>query len=768
MLGLSIVYGVLTALSVRLLVSFHGQVAMVWPLSGVALALFLGGKARYWPVVFAGTLAYNLLIGRDLLSGAVVALGNTLEPLACMALLLYKARFRSELSRSRDYLWLILAAVPSAAIAALAGTVSLWMAGIVSTDLAPAAFSRWWQGNMLGIVLVTPLVLIWRRLPRGWLGPDRVMETLGLFGLCFMSGQIVYLDWFHNELHMFSKEYWLIPFGIWAALRYGRHGISALMAMSALQMLVGAFQGVGFFGADLASTGLANLWIYLVVMCCAGMALTLVEEGRSRSVAALLDTELRWRHALEGSGAGVWDIDTATGRAYFSPTWNQLFGDGRNEVSTRLRSWSERIHPEDLARVEQLRDAYLRGDQTSFVADYRYVLGNGSYRWAESRGNAISCDAQGRPLRIVGTTIDITERKFVETELIVGALAFDSQLPLLILDADQNILRTNLALAKLLGFDMAQVMGKDVDILIHRALLEGSHGADFWQTLRDQRVVSAEFKIASQTGQLIDVLAGVSMARGEQPHIVYYVVSLTDITERKRLLVQGEADRQAQSDALVREVHHRIKNNLQGVIGMLREFGRAHPQTQPAILQVLGQLQSVAVIHGLQGQDNVHEVRLCELTQAIAQGVGGLRNAQIEVVIPPAWVPFRIAANSAVPIALVLNELILNAVKHRDPAKGNVRIRLERGAAVNTVQLTIVNGGYWVVRNASLPSNASVGLQLVATLLPREGATLSRFLSNHSVSTVLLLGPPLVSTDNATATSTSTSMSPEKGLPVYA
>jgi PAS domain S-box-containing protein len=717
---------------------------MLWPLSGLALGLLLCGQVKYWPAIFFGTLGYNLFIERDLLSSFIVSLGNTLESLVCLGLLLRNSRFHSDLSRHYDYVLLMFAAIPSAAVAAAAGVSALLISGNVPPALAVPAFIHWWLGNMLGIILVTPLFVIWRRLPTGWFGRDRVAETVALIGLCFVSGQIVYLDWFHDELPFFAKEFWLIPLGIWAALRYGRHGITALMALTAVQMLAGALRGVGLFGEDLQASGLTQLWTYLVVMSCAGMALALLEEGRSRSVAALLDTELRWRHALEGSGAGVWDIDIANRRSYFSPTWLELFGGGPNQAIFSLQAWAKRVHPEDLPRLERLREQYLGAGQSSFVVDYRYVLDNGSYRWAEMRGTAISSDAQGRPTRFVGTTVDITERKFVETELIIGALAFDSQLPMLILDASQNILRANLALARLLGFDIAVVMGKDLDILMDRTLLEGKQGAAFWHALRDQRVVSAEFKIASRTGQLIDVLAGVSVTRGEQPHIVYYVVSLTDITERKRLLIQGEADRQKQSDALVREVHHRIKNNLQGVIGILREFGRMHPQTQPAILQVLGQLQSVAVIHGLQGQDNVDKVRLCELTQAVALGVGGLRNAIVEVVIPLDWIPFRISAKSAVPIALVLNELILNAVKHRDPALDHARISLEKGVDPGTVRLSIVNGGRWLVRNESLPMNASVGLQLVETLLPREGASLSRFLANNCVNTVLLLGPPLL------------------------
>ena len=218
-----------------------------------------------------------------------------------------------------------------------------------------------------------------------------------------------------------------------------------------------------------------------------------------------------------------------------------------------------------------------------------------------------------------------------------------------------------------------------------------------------------------------------------------------DNTQRKLQEERRMLHKLALRDTLVREVHHRIKNNLQGVVGILREFGRTHPQTEAAIAQVVGQVQSVAVIHGLQGKRVHSEVRFCELTAAVAEGIESLWQTPVEVTIPDPWSPCAIASGDAVSIALILNELILNAVKHRDPALGNVQVRLKKAGEPDKVQVEIINGGQWQPKARELQTSEQLGLALVEALLPCEGARLSRTTVDGRICTVLVLGPPVLS-----------------------
>jgi two-component sensor histidine kinase len=105
-----------------------------------------------------------------------------------------------------------------------------------------------------------------------------------------------------------------------------------------------------------------------------------------------------------------------------------------------------------------------------------------------------------------------------------------------------------------------------------------------------------------------------------------------------------------------------------------------------------------------------------------------------------------IAEKEAVPIALVLNELMLNAVKHGGQAQGGVNITLRKGAQADVVQVTISNPGQFSPhrRRSDTPHH---GLELISALMPRTGASLLRHQQDNLVITVLALQPPVISLD---------------------
>lgn len=85
---------------------------------------------------------------------------------------------------------------------------------------------NWWMGDALGIMLVTPLILVWRRMPNGWLEPKRMTEAVLVLGLTLLGGQIVFLSWFHNTVGHVALGYWMFLFVTWAAARLGIHGVA--------------------------------------------------------------------------------------------------------------------------------------------------------------------------------------------------------------------------------------------------------------------------------------------------------------------------------------------------------------------------------------------------------------------------------------------------------------------------------------------------------------------------------------------------------------
>jgi PAS domain S-box-containing protein len=298
MAGLALAYALL-ALWVLVLSTANGNVTLFWMPGGLALAALLAWGRQIWPGVLGGALAAGILIGDPLPTSLLIALGNTLETLLCHWLLQSRLRFNPELTQTGDFLKLAGAAAVGACASALLGPAALLMADYLAPRQLAVAILHWWQADLLGILLGTPLLLVWRQWPSGWLARERLPVGLGLFPAAFLVGQAVFLGWFADWVGSVAMAYWMFLFVVWAAARYGRHGALLIIAMTAAQALHGAAQGVGFFSDDLARTGLQNFWFYMLVLTVVGIALAIGIEERLGAMRKLGQSEARYRTVVE-------------------------------------------------------------------------------------------------------------------------------------------------------------------------------------------------------------------------------------------------------------------------------------------------------------------------------------------------------------------------------------------------------------------------------------------------------------------------------------
>jgi diguanylate cyclase (GGDEF)-like protein/PAS domain S-box-containing protein len=132
---------------------------------------------------------------------------------------------------------------------------------------------------------------------------------------------------------------------------------------------------------------------------------------RMRAEVALRQSDELWKLALEATGDGVWDWNVETGVETFSRSYLDMYGYAADEVLYHHADTESRIHPEDLDQVRRDRLAHFDGHTATYVNEHRVRCRDGSWKWVLSRGMVIARDARGRPLRMVGTHTDISERK---------------------------------------------------------------------------------------------------------------------------------------------------------------------------------------------------------------------------------------------------------------------------------------------------------------------------------------------------------------------
>ena len=218
------------------------------------------------------------------------------------------------------------------------------------------------------------------------------------------------------------------------------------------------------------------------------------------------------------------------------------------------------------------------------------------------------------------------------------------------------------------------------------------------------------------------------------------LVVASDVTEQRAADQARLQAAIAQREVLVREVHHRIKNNLQGVAGLLQQGAARQPELAPLLGEAVSQVQALAQVYGLQVGSS-GRLRVAGVLQAIAGSVGRTfgRSIAVEDSAPELddWV---LPEAEAIPIALTLNELLTNAVKH-----GPAAVRCGAALAEDGVALHVANQGRLAAGFvlSEFPPGVS-GLGLVRSLLPRRSSTLAIAQEGDEVVARIALRPPSV------------------------
>ena len=394
----------------------------MWAPSGIALAALVLLGPQLWPAVAIGALVANATTGASLPVAAFIAVGNTLEPVVGAAML-RAAAFNPRLGRIRDVLALVLlAAALSTTIAATNGTTTLWVSGNLSGSYGSEWF-LWWSGDAMGILVVAPLLFFWLSTPLWKPGRDELVEALALLGLITVVSWFVFLHGYWRYPHL------LFPLLVWASLRFAQRGAITGGFIVSVLAIKGAVDGTTPLGGDSATEVVQVAEGLLAATMLSLLILGAALSERKRALEGLDRERANLEEAQELAHIGSWEWTVAGDRIRWS---NELFRIyGLDPVAgVRIDSYLEHVHPDDR---ELLRETVARalGNSKPFNFEHRVVRGDGTLRWVHARGRVI-VDAAGVPVRMVGTSQDITDAKGLEQlrENILATVSHELRTPL--------------------------------------------------------------------------------------------------------------------------------------------------------------------------------------------------------------------------------------------------------------------------------------------------------------------------------------------------
>lgn len=322
---------------------------------------------------------------------------------------------------------------------------------------------------------------------------------------------------------------------------------------------------------------------------------------RKRAEAALIESESRWQFALEGAGDGVWDWNAQTNKVFFSRRWKGMLGYADDEIGDELDEWDRRLHPEDREQCYVELNRHLRGESPIYQHEYRLCCKDGTYRWILDRGKVFEWTPDGKPLRVLGTHTDITERKWAEealaeSERLLRSTVNGFPIPAFMIGKDHRVLYWNKALEEISGVHSADVVGtqrpwtafyaQERPCLADLVLTEDSQGVSIWyagrwspSSLIDGAYECLDFfpRMGEHGRWLCFTAAAIRDSRGE---VVGAMETLEDITERKH------------AEEELRKSEEKYRSILETTTEWIWEMDLTpvHTYSNPGITKILGYL----------------------------------------------------------------------------------------------------------------------------------------------------------------------------------
>jgi len=453
---------------------------------------------------------------------------------------------------------------------------------------------------------------------------------------------------------------------------------------------------------------------------------------RKRAGELLLRSEAGLKKAQQVAHVGSWAWRIQANRLEWSDEMFRIFGiEKENFTGDLTEVITKAVHPDDRAAVERSNLSVIQ-EGKPIPLEYRVIWPDGTVRWVWAEAGELVLDDKGRPDILSGVVQDITERKRAEEALRESENKFRSIIEtsqdwIWALDILGRHTYCNPALKNVLGYDPEEMIGQDALGFMHdednqkiREMLPDFVSRKIgWSglVLRWRHKNGSYRYLESYSTPIFD-------PAGE---IIGFWGTDRDITERKKSEEELRAALK-EREVLLREIHHRVKNNIQIISSLLRLQSRSvKDETAVDILnECQNRIRSIALIHEklYQSQDFAR-IDFADYIQNMVihlisfhGGVGGRVNFRLEAA------DVKLDINQAMPCGLIVNELVTNVLKYAFPEgrKGDLIIRLgvlDGGR----YQLAVKDTGVGLAQDIDLKNAETLGFQIVGDLVKQlEGS----------------------------------------------
>lgn len=449
---------------------------------------------------------------------------------------------------------------------------------------------------------------------------------------------------------------------------------------------------------------------------------------------ALMESEKSLAEAQRMAHLGNWDWNLLTNELYWSEETCRIFGISPPEFGATYDSFYSYVHPDDRDYVDKAVKEALNGKPHNI--DYRIISADGENRIVHSHGEVIF-NEENIQIRMRGTVQDITERKKAEEKIQSLANIVESSDDAIITESlDYIITSWNKGAEQIYGYSAEEILGKPIYTLAPPHLEEETKKL-VERVKQGERVQQYETLRLRKDGRIINVSITLSPVFDIYGKLTAVSLIYRDITKRK----EAEAALGKIQEAHIKEIHHRIKNNLQVISSLLdlQADKFDNPKVIEAFTESQNRVASMALIHEeLYKGDELKTLDFAAYLQKLTANLFdsyNLRNN--DIVLKLDLEEIHLGMDTAIPLGIIVNELISNALKHAFLAgrAGEIHINLckKESFALNydipcpcpscmekkgfNYVLTVEDNGKGIPGEIEFPNADSLGLQLVNILV---------------------------------------------------
>lgn len=426
--------------------------------------------------------------------------------------------------------------------------------------------------------------------------------------------------------------------------------------------------------------------------------------------------------AQKASKSGFWDWDMTTEKLTWSPEFLELFGLPA-DTQPSFDIWLDMLHPDDRQPAMDKINKAIE-EHEFLINEYRVILPNSEEIWIRALGTTYYHEETNQPLRMSGICIDITPNKAAEKALRDSEEKYrtlfetDPDYTLLI-GSDGIILDVNNATTNITGLSKEELIGKHF-IELGMAIPEDvpTYVENISRLLKGEQIKPFESQFRDKNGEIHwGFITLTPIIKDEK--ISSFLAIISDFSERKIAETQLKATLQ-EKELLLREIHHRVKNNMQ-ILSSLLNLQIQHEDLDDTIAvlkESQGRVKSMAMVHEkLYQSDNFSNINLKEYLINLVSDIFysyGIKNESISFVLD--LDDINIGIDTAIPLGLIINELVTNSVKYAfSNGEGTLTIKLK--SLPEQMELTVADDGIGLPKNIVIENTKTLGLQLVNSLV---------------------------------------------------